>query len=686
MLEKINPLNILRDNEENGQEKIEKIEEKTKQKTQDISFIEEQKEKHKAITSAEAIEVEPRAIRIGDMWARTMWVDEWQNNPPDRFLEPIHTEQGARIHTAIHIKPKPTVKILNTLKHEISELTAELKDLKKEEHPDAQSVQKELTHRQKMKSILEEGTKLFDTSMYITVRDYDKNRMIQKSKQIEQNIKSPPSQLSAVTASHHRQKKVLTSTSPIAKDQLNKKSSMMSGAIGAGFPFSTDTVLEEGGIPYGYNTLNESPIWINRWKRGTGHNSVITGKVGAGKSVTTGHMLLHRYMLDKDLTVIIADPLNEYWGVNEALDGESITVGGKQSINPLEIQPTPQEVLEQNPQMDPLLEKQQKVMNFFQNFYSLEGENKKLGKKTGVLETAIKETYENAHITRDPKTHKNPSPTIKDLLKTLENIASHPEDYTTSSSDIEREKREEYASQLQIDFEPFKSGRYENLAQQTDVSFQGNDAFYLDLHQKEESGIGLTMQVLMNLVYERAKQDPNEPTLFAIDEAHRLIKNSSSLDFLETAVRHSRHFNLSFHFATQEPKDFFASDQTKTIINNCSSMIFHRSDGINEVSDNLNLNKKQVQHIEQELSEGSEETGYSEAVLWVDGKGFYPLQVVVTKPELETIKYGPDYETPDKQKIKSSPLIEVPLAILDDYKMKYLHQIENLKDIIPIAE
>jgi len=63
------------------------------------------------------------------------------------------------------------------------------------------------------------------------------------------------------------------------------------------------------------------------------------------------------------------------------------------------------------------------------------------------------------------------------------------------------------------------------------------------------------MQVLFNAVYERAK-GTDKRVIFAIDEAHYLLNDSASLGYLETAVRHSRHYDLSLQFITQTSGEF----------------------------------------------------------------------------------------------------------------------------------
>jgi hypothetical protein len=91
-----------------------------------------------------------------------------------------------------------------------------------------------------------------------------------------------------------------------------------------------------------------------------------------------------------------------------------------------------------------------------------------------------------------------------------------------------------------IDLRPFfrEGGDLPNLAEPTEFDI-ASDVVYLDLHQEEgtrgRSETSLMMQVLFNAVYERAKQT-DKRVVFAIDEAHYIMNDATSLGFFETAV------------------------------------------------------------------------------------------------------------------------------------------------------
>ena len=149
------------------------------------------------------------------------------------------------------------------------------------------------------------------------------------------------------------------------------------------------------------------------------------------------------------------------------------------------------------------------------------------------------------------------------------------------------------------------------------------------LHQEEgahgRADKSLMMQGLFNAVYERAKAASNR-VIFVIDEAHSLMHDAASLGFLETAVRHSRHYDLSLHFITQTGGEFALKPEARTIADLCSITLIHR---VHEEADNLaewsGLNDREVNWV-RSATAGNDD-GYSEALLGIDETGWFPLRV-----------------------------------------------------------
>ncbi len=311
-------------------------------------------------------------------------------------------------------------------------------------------------------------------------------------------------------------------------------------------------------------------------------------------------------------------------------------------FNPLEIQPTPEGVLQDAPDLDPWAEQITWVLGFFQTFFEHVAGNP-LGARTQTLRRAIQEAYDVTGITRDPATHDRESPTVATVMSSLLGLTEHPEGYGYET-DGECERVSEDAQSLLVDLRPsFRDGGdLANLAQPTSFDLD-SPVVYLDLLLEEGTrGRGetsLMMQVLFNAVYEQAKST-DKRVVFAIDEAHYLMGEASSLAFLETAVRHSRHYDLSIQFITQTGGEFALTPEARTIANLCSMTVIHRVQEETEtLTDWFGLNDREVGWV-RTAKAGNETDGFSEALLGIDEEGWFPLRVRASEFEARVIDDG----------------------------------------------
>jgi len=132
------------------------------------------------------------------------------------------------------------------------------------------------------------------------------------------------------------------------------------------------------------------------------------------------------------------------------------------------------------------------------------------------------------------------------------------------------------------------------------------------------------MQVVFNAVYERAKATEKK-VVFVIDEAHYLMADATSLGFLETAVRHSRHYDISLQFVTQTGGEFTLTPEAKTIADLCSIVQIHRvAEEAEKLATWFGLSERETNWV-RTAKAGNEEDGYSEALLGIDEEGWFPF-------------------------------------------------------------
>jgi hypothetical protein len=193
-----------------------------------------------------------------------------------------------------------------------------------------------------------------------------------------------------------------------------------------------------------------------------------------------------------------------------------------------------------------------------------------------------------------------------------------------------------------MDLAPFQEGgEYEHLGRPTEIELGGADVVYLDMQQLEGGQkTGVMMQLLLHAVYERAKQT-DKRAIFAIDEAHYLMQTGANLEFLERAVRHARHYDLSLQFITQTVDEFFSDDHAqaaKTIADNCSLKIFHQVSGLSteDAAEWLDLSPPEARFV-RTARPGSEDHGYSQALVEVGDVGRFPVNVQALPQEAALI-------------------------------------------------
>ena len=598
-------------------------------------------ERHRSIIGPSSIDHRPNMTGIGSEWTRTLWITEFPEEPIDGLFEGLYASSETRTTDfSIHLEPRDRQSTLDALKRQLETLEAEVEYLSRRSQGNARGTQKDLEDYQIIYDTLRNTTmRAYDVSMFLTVRGPDP-----ASLNVDGVIKTAlqaPANLTPVTP-RWTQLDALISTSPVGSNRLDQTTAtstpMLAGAIGAMFPFVAGAFAEPG-IEYGTYALNESPLIVDRFNRETGYCMMVIGKLGAGKSFSTKLQLLRRAMFDSETIIVMLDPLDGFAGINEILGGERVTVGGTRGFNPLELEAVPAEVLSRAPDLDPWAEQIAWVLTFFDTFFTHIAGNP-LGKRKQTLRRAVQEAYERKGITRDPQTHARKSPTIPDVLTILEDMVDNAIEYGYLT-EAEQTGVSSDAQSLLKDLRPSfrEGGDLENLARPTEFDLDA-DVIYLDLSQEEgRSGrneVTLMMQVVFNAVYERVKQTEKK-VIFAIDEAHYLMSDSTSLEFLETAVRHSRHYDLSLQFITQTGGEFSLTPEARTIADLCSIKLIHRA---NEQADKLatwfDLTDREVNWI-RTAKAGNDDDGFSEALLGIDEEGWFPIRVRGSSYEAELI-------------------------------------------------
>jgi len=595
-------------------------------------------ESHKTVTAPAAIEWETRAARVGEQWTTTLYIADYPDYPNDGYLSELFEMTDVQFDLTAHITPKNQERARNELQDIADDLQV---DADLEQSVRSAYLQERANEAAATYKAVENGANVFDQGMFITVRADEKDDLQDAVQKVKSALRDDPANLTPKTAIC-RQDLALQSAAPIGDNEFGRTSIALGGAVGAllSSPHNA-TILEEGGVEFGIHKDNQSPVVIDPFARDNGYAMFTVGDTGSGKSFSSKQNFIRSIEQSKDRIGIILEPLNNWAGVAEALDAKRITVGGTLGLNPLEIRETPEHVQRaMGEDASPFNEKLDDAMSFLTNFFALHGIS--LGDRRTTLELGLKRAYKRNDITDDISTHSNPSPTIRDMMDVFEDMVNDPEEFVVRS-DEEAGKIKEDATWLLDQLRPFEAdGRHANLGQESDFDIRDEKVIYLDLAQQEgsvDSSTALTMQLLISLVYERAKVSDKE-VVFYIDEARYIMQDAASLAFLETVFRHHRHHDLSIRLVTQTVDEFFEHAESEAILDQCAVKQFHRLDGMDEEwADEFGLNYAQMRFV-QDAVPGNEDAGFSEALVGVDGE-WRGIQVKAMPKEKQVIDFDP---------------------------------------------
>lgn len=574
-------------------------------------------ERHQAIIAPDSVEWTARAARLNDTWTTTLTVTGYPDHPQDGYLSKLFKLTDIDFDVTVHLSPIDHERARSRLQAAADDLQA---DAEMARSVRGAYLQERAAATTAAYQAVEEGQSVFRQALYVTVRADSRDALTDAVTRVERHLRSPPARLEPAPAVC-RQQQTLQAAAPVGDDTCGRGAVVLGGAVGAllASPHAP-TLLEPGGVEVGVHAETQSPVVVDPFAREDGYAMVTIGDPGSGKSYSAKQQFIRSLQQAPDRIGIVLEPLQEWGPVVDALGGRRITVGGTLGINPLELKRTPAHVLRaRGDDACPLTERIERALGFFANVFATRGV--RLGDRRPTLELAVRTAYERQGITTDVSTHSRESPTVRDVLDVLAELADNPGEYTVRTA-AETTKLADDAVWLLDQLRPFATGgQLAQLGGHSEFDLRDESVVYLDLAEQGAQLGGhasLLMQLLITLVYERAKTTAKEVLLY-VDEAHYVLGDPDTLAYLETIFRHHRHHDLSIRLITQTVDEFFQHDSAETILDQCAITQFHKLDGMNEQwAEEFGLTHAQMRYV-QTATPGDEAAGFSQALLGVDG-------------------------------------------------------------------
>jgi len=511
------------------------------------------------------------------LYVRTFFISAFPDQVTPGWMSKLFSSgiqiNGASVRTSYYIYPRDTQKSIQELNKRATKLTSRIRRKRKE--GDIDTIEEE-QNRQKVNDLrdkLKKGaTKLFDYGVYTQIVAEDEDSLKAGTEELKQYFSKSNARITPII---DKQLKGFESVSPLGQDMIKKSEVLDLESLGTTFPFIEPTRIVPSGVLYGFHQSTNSPVIVDRFEL-SGHNAIISGKIGSGKTYLSKIMMWRGLMMNPDTELLIIDPVSEFTDMVEAKDGQVITIDRNTIINPLEIGEAKGGLddLDENPYEAKI----RSVVGMFKTHF---GGNLEKGEE-GILKKVIKWSYLEKGITKNPRTHSKESPTMQSVIDILEHLSKgeNPSEFLDvddelkdfveafdreeirDESNIEREAS--YAHELLLGMEDFtKGGQWSNLNGQSTINLN-NKIVSFDIESVVDSNnASLILHIMLDFLFQRAKATDGK-SLITIDEAHYLLDEQGPLNAMNTFVRHSRHYNAGLTLISQTV-DEYMNDKSKEI-------------------------------------------------------------------------------------------------------------------------
>ena len=370
------------------------------------------------------------------------------------------------------------------------------------------------------------------------------------------------------------------------------KRNLTSDGVAAAYPFTSFNLADKNGIALGYNRDNSSIVMYDPFDSGYNNANIFTvGGSGSGKTYAMMLIASRMRYLGIQNFIFAPEKQEEYGRLCDAMGGEYIDFSStsKKRINPLEIRPLSSPIAaflggESYEEKSWVVDKVENMLSLLNHLIRdlSQAEN-------AQLEIILVRLYERFGMTED-----NNSIYEDEAHTRLKKMPILADLYNDVRKAVERgELRREIALILY----KFIDGACRNLNGQTNVDLDNKFIVFGIEHVKEDM-LASTMFILMNLVWDRVRQDRTERKMIHFEEGWKLLENDNDEvgKFVKKVYKLIRGFGGGANFATQEVGDIVRSKHGSAIIANshCKIVLGMEKSQVDSIAGLLGLSDKET--------------------------------------------------------------------------------------------
>ncbi|MBP9772619.1 MAG: DUF87 domain-containing protein [Candidatus Pacebacteria bacterium] len=488
------------------------------------------------VIAPSALQVEPKALHLGDKMARTFFVISYPRYLTDNWFAPI-INLDKIFDVSFFIHPIDTATILRQFQKKVAEVQSQINMRESRglvRDPILDTAYRDLESLRD--SLQQAQEKMFDVGLYITMYADNEDELFK----LENEIKSIlDAKLVYLKPALFQQEEGFKSVIPIGTDLLGVHQKLNSEPLSSIFPFVSFDLTSDKGILYGVNRHNSSLVIFDRFSL-ENYNSITFAKSGSGKSYATKLELIRTLMFDTE--VIVIDPEREYEYLAEAVGGRyfNISLSSDHHINPFDL-PIPRE---DETASDVLRSNTINLVGLFRIM---------LGGLTpeedAIIDRAITETYAIKDITANSDFSNIEPP----LLSDFEMVLSGMENTESVVQKLQKYTRGSWAGFL-------------NQPSNVDI----NKKFVVfSVRDMEDELKPVAMYIVTHYIWNAVRKNLRK-RLLVVDEAWWMMKSEDTASFLYSIAKRGRKYYLGLMTITQDVGDFLKSPYGLPIVTNSS--------------------------------------------------------------------------------------------------------------------
>ena len=488
------------------------------------------------VIAPSALQIEPKALHLGDKIARTFFVISYPRYLTDNWFAPI-INLDKIFDVSFFIHPIDTATILRQFQKKVAEVQSQIN--MRESRGLVRDPMLDTAYRdlESLRDSLQQAQeKMFDVGLYITMYADNEDELFK----LENEIKSIlDAKLVYLKPALFQQEEGFKSVIPIGTDLLGVHQKLNSEPLSSIFPFVSFDLTSDKGILYGVNRHNSSLVIFDRFSL-ENYNSITFAKSGSGKSYATKLELIRTLMFDTE--VIVIDPEREYEYLAEAVGGRyfNISLSSDHHINPFDL-PIPRE---DETASDVLRSNTINLVGLFRIM---------LGGLTpeedAIIDRAITETYAIKDITANSDFSNIEPP----LLSDFEMVLSGMENTESIVQKLQKYTRGSWAGFL-------------NQPSNVDI----NKKFVVfSVRDMEDELKPVAMYIVTHYIWNAVRKNLRK-RLLVVDEAWWMMKSEDTASFLYSIAKRGRKYYLGLMTITQDVGDFLKSPYGLPIVTNSS--------------------------------------------------------------------------------------------------------------------